>query len=322
MGRCNGFEGAPREGLKRGFHHGDTENTEASRSFCFLFFGEEEKGGRERVGEVRAVRAAAALSSILLLAVPLVAGCVGSTGGELVTFDAYAAGPEDAAEGEPYTFQNSRGYTVTLTRAAVHVGAVYLNRSRPTSVGASTGCFLSGVYGAEVTAGLDVDILSPALQPFPEEGTGTTERLRAGEVWLFGGRDVNDPGDPTVLLDVAGTASKAGIDYPFEGRITISNNRVIPPSSPAQPGSDPICKQRIVSPIPVDLRLSPGDALVLRVDPRGMFANVAFDALEQVDTDPPLHRFRDDGADAPSRNLYSGLRAAQGTYSFAIAPPP
>lgn len=253
------------------------------------------------------------------LALPSLGGCIGTTGGELVTFDAYAAGPEDAAAGEPYTFQNSRGYAITLTRATVHVGAVYLNRSRPASVSSSTSCFLSGVYGAEVTSGLDVDILSPDLQEFPEPGSGTTERALAGEVWLFGGRDVNAPGDSTLILDVAGTATKEGASYPFEGRLTISENRVVPPDSPAQPGADPICKQRVVSPIPVDLRLSPGDALVLRVDPRGMFANVAFAELEQVSDEPPLYRFRDDGEDAPSRNLYSGLRAAQGTYSFEVA---
>lgn len=254
-----------------------------------------------------------------LASLPALSGCVGSTGGELVTFDAYAAGPEDAVSGEPYTFQNSRGYTVTLTRAALHVGAVYLNQSRPTSVSSSTSCFLSGIYGAEVTSGLDVDILSPDLRIFPEPGTGTTERARTGEVWLFGGSDVNEPNDPTVILDVAGEASKDGASYPFEGRITISNNRVITPSSPAQPGADPICKQRVVTPIPVDLALAPGDALVLRVDPRGLFAAVEFSALSQVETSPPLYRFRDDDGDAPSRSLYAGLRSAQGTYSFDVA---
>lgn len=253
---------------------------------------------------------------------PALSGCVGTTGGELVTFDAFAAGPEDAVSGEPYTFQNSRGYAVTLTRATLHVGAVYLNQSRPTSVSSSTSCFLSGIYGAEVTSGRDVDVLSPDLQLFPDPGTGTTERARTGEVWLFGGTDVNEPNDSTVILDVAGAATKAGATYPFEGRITISNNRVITPPSPAQPGADPICKQRVVTPIPVDLALAPGDALALRVDPRGMFAAVEFSALELVDAEPPLYRFRDDDGDAPSRSLYAGLRAAQGTYTFEIVPDP
>jgi hypothetical protein len=256
------------------------------------------------------------LPLLISVAAPVLSGCVGTTGGELVTFDAFAAGPEDAFAGEPYTFENSRGYAVTLTRATVHVGALYLNQSRPASVSSDTRCFLSGVYGAEVTSGLDIDLLSGDLQPFPQPGSGTTTPVQTGEVWLFGGGDINEPTDPTALLDVAGTASKGGTDYPFEGRITISDNRVIAPSSPAQPGSHPICKQRIVTPIRADLALAPGDSLVLRVDPHGLFANVEFSALEQVEAEPPLYRFRDDAGDAPSRNLYTGLRAASGTYSF------
>lgn len=262
----------------------------------------------------------AALTSLAVLA--SLSGCVGTTGGELTTFDAFAAGPEDATAGQPYTFETSRGYAVTLTRARVHAGAVYLNRSRPTSVGSDTSCFLSGIYVAEVTSGLDIDVLSPELQPFPEPGSGTSDRALAAEVWLFGNEDVNQVTDPTVLLDVAGTASKEGQEYPFEGEITISQNRVVTPDSPAKPGSKPICKERIVTPIPVDLELTPGDALVLRVDPRGFFRNVDFKALEQVEESPPLYRFRDDGEDAPSRNLYSGLRASEGTYSVEVEPAP
>ncbi|MBK8255447.1 MAG: hypothetical protein IPK82_22650 [Polyangiaceae bacterium] len=247
------------------------------------------------------------------------AGCVGTTGGELLTFDAYGAGPEDAVQGQPYSFTNSRGYTITLDRAVVYIGAVYLNRSRPTSVGSDTGCFLSGIYGAEVTSGRFVDILSPEWQAFPEAGFGTTDRAFTGEVWLFGGNDVNDIHDSTRILDVAGTAEKDGLSYPFEGQITISENRVEEPASPAQPGSDPICKQRVVTPIPVDIQLSDGGSLVIRVDPRGMFANVQFSALTLVQESPPLYQFADNDDDAPGRNLYSGLRAAEGTYFFETA---
>ena len=254
---------------------------------------------------------------VLGLALAALTGCVGTTGGELITFDAFAAGPDDAAAGEPYTFQTSRGYSVTLDRARLHVGAVYLNQSRPTSVGSNTSCFLPGIYVAEVTTGLEIDVLSPELQPFPEPGSGTTGRALAGEVWLFGAGDVNQVNDPTVLLDVAGTASKDGAAFPFDGKITISHNRVVPPASPAQPGASPICKQRIVSPIPVEVELGAGDDLVLRVDPRGLFRNVEFADLEEVEGSS-LRRFRDDGGDAPSRNLYSGLRAAEGTYAIEV----
>lgn len=264
----------------------------------------------------RAVRCMAVCCAAACL--PALAGCVGTTGGEIVTFDAFAAGPEDAVAGQPYTFETGRGYAVTLTKAELFVGAVYLNQSRPASVGSNTSCFLTGIYVAEVTEGLRVDVLSPELQPFPEPGSGTTGRALAAEVWLFGGRDINEPTDPTVILDVAGTAEKDGETYPFEGEITISDNRVVPPSSPALPGAAPICKERVVTPIPADVELSPGDDLVLRIDPRGLFRNVEFRDLEQVPGSPPLYLFRDDSQDAPSDNLYRGLRAAQGTYSVHV----
>ncbi len=254
-----------------------------------------------------------AIASVLL---PLsLAACVGTTGGDLVSFDAAAAGPADATAGQPYTFQTSRGYSVTLTRAKLHVGALYLNRSRPSSVASDTSCQLPGIYVAEVTTGMDIDVLSPALQPFPEKGFATTEHASTAEVWLFGGSDVNEPNDGTLILDVAGTGEKDGQTYPFEGAVTIGQNRVIPAPSPATPGANPICKQRIVSPIAVDLTVTEGASLVLRIDPRGIFTNVELADLEKVTDAPPLYRFRDDDGDAPSRALYSGLRSSGRTYA-------
>ncbi|MFO0590247.1 MAG: hypothetical protein U0441_22075 [Polyangiaceae bacterium] len=249
----------------------------------------------------------------LLLAAGL-CGCVGTTGGEIVTFDAVAAGPEDAVAGQPYSFVTSRGYKVTLTRAKVHVGAVYLNKSRPSSVASDTSCQLPGIYVAEVTSGVDVDLLSGAPQPFPGQGFATTEHASTAEVWLFGD-DINEPSDDTVILDVAGTAEKDGETVAFDGAIHIGQNRVIAAPSIATPGANPICKQRIVSPIPVDLTARKGKRLVLRIDPRGLFANAEISKLEEVQEDPPLSRFRDDDGDQPSRALYSGLRASVGTYS-------
>lgn len=256
-----------------------------------------------------------ALAAAVVAVAPALASCTGTTGGDLVTFDAFAAGPEDAVAGQPYTFESSRGYQITLTRARLHVGAVYLNKASPTSVGSETSCFLNGIYVAEVTSGLTIDVLSPAPQPFPEAGFATTEHASTAEVWLSGGGAIDDDSDATVILDVEGTASKAGETFPFQGSITIGENRVIAPSSPAKPGANPLCKQRIVSPIPVDLDITPGEDLLLRVDPRGLFANVEMAALTKVQEDPPLYRFRDDGEDQPSASLYNGLRASIGTYT-------
>lgn len=240
-------------------------------------------------------------------------GCVGTTGSDLFTFDAKAGGPEDAVAGEPLTFTNGRGYHVSLTRADVRVAAVYLNRSRPISGAQETSCTLPGKYVAEVTEGLVVDTLSPDLVSFPAAGEGLEERALAAEVWLGGG-DVTALADPTVVLDVAGIAEKDGESYPFEGALTISDNRAVPAADPARPGSNPICKQRIVSPIVVNLLPQAEGALALRIDPRPMFVNVDFALL-----DPPedgVHSFRDETSGQPNVSLYQGLRATSDVYSL------
>lgn len=252
----------------------------------------------------------------LLIAAISSAACVGTTGSDLVTFDAAAAGPEDAVAGAPFEFVSGRSYRVSLTRAKVHVGAVYLNRARPISGAQETSCVLPGIYVAEVTQGLDVDALSPDPQPFPVKGEGTADRAIVGEVWLTSG-DVNVEDDSTVVLDVAGTAEKDGRSYPFEGAITIGKNRAIPATDPALPGQHPICKERIVSPIDLDITPRDGGRLLLRVDPRAFFANVDFAKLDRISEDPPLYAFADEGAGQPNVSLYEGLHARHGAYLFS-----
>jgi hypothetical protein len=242
-------------------------------------------------------------------------GCIGTTGSDLFEFEALAGGPSDATESGLASFQTSRGYTVTLSRARLHIGAVYLNRSVPVSVSADTTCTLPGIYVAEVPAGVDVDLLSPDLQPFPVRGAATEEQARTGEVWLMGG-DINAETDSTRILDIAGTAEHDGEAIPFEGSITIGENRVEAPSNPALPGQNPICKQRIVSPIPLELSIRRGGKLVLRADPRAYFTNVDFETLPPPSVAGGSRRFADGPANQASLNLYSGLRAAVGPYSF------
>jgi hypothetical protein len=245
--------------------------------------------------------------------------CIGTTGSDLFTFDAAAAGPADAVAGQPLSFSTGRGYQVTLSRARVHVGAVYLNKAIPVSGAQATSCVLPGVYVAQVTAGLDIDALSPVLQPFPAQGEAIEARAIAGEVWLTGG-DVNAAEDSTVILDVAGTAEKAGMAYPFEGQLTIGNNRLGPINDPSQPGAHPICKERIVSPIPLRLDVRSGGSLLLRVDPRGLFQNVEFSGLDQASVSPPLYRFSDATEGQPSVNLYGALGSREGTYELLWNP--
>lgn len=231
----------------------------------------------------------------------------------MVTFYAVAAGPADATS--PFVFQSDNGYAVSLTQARLHIGAVYLNESAPISVAQETSCLLPGLYVAEVTSSVDVDLLSPEPVFFPELGRGNTHHAVTGEVWLSGG-DVNASSDNTVILSIAGTASKEGVDWPFDGQVTISSNRAVVVKDPSLPGSNPICKQRIVSPIPTDITLSDGGTLLLRIDPRVFFSNVDFTQLDQVQQTSPLYRFADETDGQPNVNLYKGLRSRLGVYTF------
>jgi len=239
--------------------------------------------------------------------------CVGTTGGDLKELHAYASGPADA-QGGSLSFQNSLGYRVELTEARIFVGGVYLNRSRAISVSSDTSCSLPGIYVAEVLGGREVDLLSAAPQPFPNPGFTTTERALTGEVWLSQG-DVNQASSSTVVLRVSGTAVRSGQSFPFQGRLSIGANRVEPATDPALPGQHPICKQRIVSPIEVNLVASGHSSLLLQIDPRGMFGNVDFQTLSETDG---TYRFADaTGLDQASDNLYAGLRRSSGVYQFS-----
>jgi hypothetical protein len=249
---------------------------------------------------------------LVFAALPILAACMGSTGSDLITFQAFAAGPADA-NGE-LSFSTERGYRVTLTRAVLHVGAIYLNAVRPIAVARPTSCVLPGTYVAEITYGLDVDLLSPALQAFPVEGEGIVDDAVTGEIWLTGG-DVNAADDSTVILDAEGVAARPGEDIPFEAKLTIGKNRAIVAPDPALPGSNPMCQQRIVSPIPIGIRTKKGGTLLLRIDPRPMFRSVEFRDLPSSAA-PERRRFEDKSTGQPSVNLYNGLRANSGVYSF------
>lgn len=256
------------------------------------------------------------LALLLVWSSVLCGGCSDTTGGARVNFAAAAAGPA-AATGGPLVFMNDLGYAVTLTRARLHVGAMYLNQTVPTSGSQATGCILPGIYVAQVSSSVDVDALSPALQPFPAPGEGISSPALAGELWLTGG-DVNTVDDATVILDAAGTATMPGVSYPFEAQITISRNRLIPTTDPAYPGANPICKQRIVSLIPVNLTPQDSGTLVLRIDPRGWFRSTDFSSLPKPAGTSSVYRFTNTNNNPADISLFAnGLRSRTGVYEFS-----
>lgn len=234
---------------------------------------------------------------VFALALAAASGCVAETGGETVDFQVAAAGPTDAVPGQALSFTSSAGWEVVLNQAKLHIGAVYLDESRPISGGQATGCYLTGTYVAQETSGLDVDLLNPGLQLFPAKAHGITEPTAlVGQVWLTGG-DINAATDLTPILVVAGTATQAGASFPFTGTVTISSNRQAATSGTA--GGDPICKARIVTPIDaVPMQTTGG--LLLRIDARNYFAGVDF---SQLPADPTTGGYA--FSDNPSSAGYS-----------------
>lgn len=240
------------------------------------------------------------------IAILFASGCVGTTGSDLVEFQAYAAGPADISEGMVgYEFDTSTGFHIRLTKATLHVGGVYLNRSRPIQGAQDTPCILPGVYAGQVTSGLDVDVLSPSLQPFPVLGDGTGDPALAGEIWLTGAR-IDALDDRTPILVFAGEASQETTVFRFGGTITIGKNRQVTSSNPATPGANPLCKTRIVTPIPVEFTPSRSGALVVRALPRIWFDGVDFAKLDKGQGDD--RNFADEPLDQPASSLFLGLR--------------
>lgn len=255
-----------------------------------------------------------------LVVLALVAsGCIQTTGGNLVSFEAQAFGDPAVVSGGPLEFTTPRGYEVRLTRAQLTVGALYLNNQNPKNYTTEQACIQEGIYTGEVRGGLTVDALNPVPANFPVAGNGTDFPTRAAELWLTGG-DLLASEDKTVLLDVAGVAQRGAEVFPFEGQLTIGRNRVVPPRNPALPGSNPLCRQRIVSPIAFDATLAEGRTVALIIDPRAWFQSVEFAELTSVSDQPLLYRFVDDQASPaqPDKALYSAMRSASGPYRLEL----
>lgn len=257
----------------------------------------------------------------ILAVLVLTTGCVQSTGGALVDFGMTASGPASAVKGQPYTFTTPENYRVTLTRAELTVGAVYLNQNSATNYQVDPACILPGVYSGEVRGGRVIDVLDPTPQAFDTRGNGTDTQTLAAELWLTGG-DIQADTDASVVMNVAGRAERGADAWPFEARVTIGQNRRVPPRDPALPGTNPLCKQRIISPIATQLTLKNGGTLRLRVDPARWFDAVDFDELTAAQQVRGVYQLVDalDGAGQPDLALFNGLRTTRGPYSFEFTP--
>jgi hypothetical protein len=266
------------------------------------------------------------LLSLSALVLVLLGSCTGTTGYEIVSFYAGVQGSSDATGGK-LDFTTDRGFHVVLTKAKMHIGAVYLDQTRPTAGSAEQSCTLPGTYVGEVRGGATFDLLSGDYQGFPVAGDGSTIPAAIGEVWLTGG-DVYATSDPTIVLSVAGTVDinfkTCDTDGPhtigFAGDITIDKNRSPAAVGSALPGANPICKPRIVTGIEAPITLSQSGTLVLHLDPKALFLNVDFATIKQFSCDPVSYGFTNDDSNQASINLYANLRAAGAVYRFEWRP--
>ena len=245
------------------------------------------------------------------------------TGGQLISFHAYASGPVGVTGA--LEFDTGDGYHVQLTTARIHLGAVYLRLGQSNPGSANSACVGETTYGLQVPGSVDVDLLSDAPQEFSLLGNATSDLDQSAEVWLTEG-DLNVVAETTPIVVVAGVATDGVMTYPFTASVTIGTNRVVPPANPAQPGENPICKQRIVAPIPVSLRPVVGGDLLLRIDPSHWFDDVDFETLVPgTDGAPAVIPDVNNGTTADvsaGRAFFAAIKGASAdTYQFSWVMP-
>jgi hypothetical protein len=218
---------------------------------------------------------------------------------------------------------NDDAWEIAITQATLHIGAVYLNQSRSASGAGATSCYLNGTYVAQETSALDVDLLSPELQPFPAQAHGITDPPpQIGEVWLTREyiSSVVPMGSQQALpvLVVAGMATRTGSAtvFPFTGSVTIESAYQ---SSGAVAAGDSICQKRIVSLIPAAVTIERTGGLLVRVDPCRFFLGVDFSVLPAGPT-PGTYQFSDDPTSpnyAPTGSSLYGNLHSTGPYTFS-----
>lgn len=176
------------------------------------------------------------------LAAAGLAGCVDTTGGEHVTFDAVVRNVA-AEEGDPQHWVDAEtGWSVLLDHATLAVGPVYLwsdqplldvngiGRTRsqpmrhpfdwlvPTARANGADQFRAGFLRAEVTEQIELDVLHDT-QVELGRGEGTAGPIGSGEVWL-------EPWAGGETLRLRGVATKADQTVPFALDLTFDDRWV------------------------------------------------------------------------------------------------
>jgi hypothetical protein len=207
-------------------------------------------------------------------------GCIGTTGGERVSFHAVAE-PLAPADGGVIAWDDAvTGWHVELTEAEVSVGPAYLWSGEPllTSSGHVIDHFVYGHLRGELLEQAAVDLLGTET-PIAD-GEGLAGEANSGELWLAPPlHAVADELDGQTFL-LAGSATRDATVVPFAGSLTIDDEVI------DVEGGQTAFEQRKVRGIPLHTDVEQGGTLVVGIDGSRMLSGAHFDdLLEQTPED-------------------------------------
>lgn len=263
--------------------------------------------------------------------------CASATGGKRFEFQARAGGviPDGVRTDAGFVFTNANGWTITLDRASVTLGPVYLNVVAPLRQETTglLGLFVknawahgeghlgSGRVVGEVLGQVTFDALSPEPVAFPTSGSVTQEDIRSAEIWFYPRPGVSPETTKidTVALDVRGTAERDGTTVPFRGSLVLDDTWQ-PEQAAGTRGTQAITDIRQVRGVPAAFYPVEGGTLDVRIDVTRLFRGADFGNLAANPKDPDgttrlvQSKTGSVTTDQVMTNLYQGLRAT-GSYT-------
>jgi len=269
-----------------------------------------------------------ALAMALFTGAAALTACLGTTGNERLAFTAEAGAV--AMDAQPNgAFVNDFGWSIRLTSARMRLGPVYLNTVAP--LRASRGFRLvrearadeahlgGGLVVGEVLGDLEIDLLDPALRPFPVRGQITGDAVRTAEIRFWPGAGI-DPATPSAdpVFEATGEASLDGETIAFEGRLFLDETW-LPNAQPGDRNFLTLTDIRQVRGIPAEFVATEGGALEVRVDPRRLFATANFAQIRENPTVPGKPGVRlltqasgtSGTTDQVMRSLYDAIRSVR-----------
>jgi hypothetical protein len=294
----------------------------------------------------RSGRALAMLSLAASAFAVFTAACSGTTGSQRFAFDAKIGGAATLPTAKadpiaPLVFDNERGWTISLERANVTVGPVYLNvlaplrvslwdRLVPSAWASGESHQAGGRVVGEVLGQVQFDALSSTLVSFPVRGVVLQEQVRSLDLWFFPepGVTAESPTLATTALDVAGMAErKNALAAPekvrFRGKLTLSDDWL---PTQGKRGAVSIADVRKVRGIGGNFVPTEGGELHIRFDVQQVFRGADFDSLSNNPADADGTRVLVQAksgkvtVDQVMTNLYQGLRQTEGTYQVKWVP--